>query len=269
MRKLPEEVAMQVSGQGWDLFWENITSYKKTLSFQLDTLPGQVIIKKWELEKTFNDMGHAVQLEQALADEFLLDLSSTGSKEVLLTINPNKLTYSEGFARSGAININPKSIVLYGPQSTLDQIADTTEITITDSSFSDEYDEEFEITELFDFHNITSNVSSGSVNVIFRVSELMPKQFNLDITMINYDPKDSLYVIPDERIKLNCLIPEGTTVDPSGFEVILDLEHNKFEVDTMLAAQLVVIPKFVQYPKLLDSMVLIQLTKNKKLDNTP
>ncbi len=248
---------MQVTGQGWDLFRESITIYNKELSFDIENVPGTLELKKWQLEKKFNDQSHKIVLEQALADVITVQFDTIVSKHIELYVSPEILRsqIKANHIVNSVIKIEPSHILIQGPKAIMDTVPDSISLVLPDFNINGEYDEEVDL-PLAKYRFVTSEI--GSSNVRFEVSKQQSYTLKVPITLSSEGFRDSSVVSNPWTTNIDFLGLESVNYQPKDFVIDARIP-NKFREGDTSQVQLRIIqkPEFTSIQRLYDSTVTI------------
>lgn len=142
---LPNEIYLNVSGNGWDLF-------RKTLGFRLPELviplerPTEIRkIVGSTLSPLLDDQLDGLQINYILIDTLRIQLDYKGARTIKLIPDVTKASFRKGFGRISPITILPDSVTFEGPKSLLQDRRDSITLPVTARELDESYREEVEI----------------------------------------------------------------------------------------------------------------------------
>ncbi len=206
VKDLPKSAKMEVNGFGWDLLrW----------SFGIGLEPMTLIPENYDQNSTsLNNYRNSiteklgqVKLNKFINDSIYLDFDKKIEKKLSLSIDESSLNLKEGFRILDSIRIVPDSVSLQGPKSILENLRDNFSISLPDRQISQDFDEQVEL----DFKsNPLISLGRESVNVYFKVEQILEKKISLPIRKLNF---------PDYE----------ATIEPSSVELNYKVSKSKFE----------------------------------------
>jgi YbbR domain-containing protein len=145
VESLPEQVRVNVSGLGWDLF-------RKSLGFNLPILslpvekPAEVkkIVASTLIPEFTSQLG-GLKINFIATDTLRLNIDERFQRKFQLSADISGLRFREGYGISGPIKILPDTVTLAGPKKILQKHPDTVVIKVVSGSLRESLKDEFEI----------------------------------------------------------------------------------------------------------------------------
>lgn len=185
VKQLPEHVALNITGSGWDLL-------RKSLGFKISPL--QISLEKpVETHKippssilplALAQMGQT-KINHVGSDTLFLQIEPRRSKTIRLAINPRRLRFELGFGLSSEIKLSPDSVLIEGPQSFIEQVSDTLVLPFTPGRISQNVKAELDI---HDKSDETIQVKPATAIVSFEVDELKDVTMPIRIVVLPASP---------------------------------------------------------------------------------
>ncbi len=142
---LPDQVNLNVSGNGWELLRKSIGYRLPVLSISLDKpievkkIPGSTL-----LPLVSGQLG-SLQINYLVGDTLSLQIDLKDSHKFKLVADLSKISYKEGFGRISPIVILPDSVEVTGPKSVLHNFPDTVVLTLSENKLNQNFREELEV----------------------------------------------------------------------------------------------------------------------------
>jgi hypothetical protein len=185
VKRLPENVRLNITGSGWDLLRKSLGFKVVPLSVPLDH-PTEIlkIPPANVLSLAAAQMGQT-RVNHVASDTLILSIEPRKSKKVKLAVNQNQLRFELGFGRSSPIVILPDSVLVEGPSSILMKMPDSILLPFSSGRVSHNVKEELEITQP---EGATIQITPHAASVMFEVSELIDVRRKLKVLVIPSPP---------------------------------------------------------------------------------
>jgi hypothetical protein len=166
---LPQQVTLNISGNGWDLFRKYFGLKVPTLVIHLDK-PEVKQIAGASLQATLGSQLANLQINFVVTDSLHLYLDEKISKKFKIAADVSGISYKKGFGRISPVVILPDSVELIGPKSLLKKMPDFILLKLIEKRVDENLREQAEIV-LPSSEYITRN--PPVVEVMFEVGEMM------------------------------------------------------------------------------------------------
>nr|MCU0470480.1 hypothetical protein [Arcicella sp.] len=111
-----------------------------------------------------------VKVNYVVADRFDLEFDRKISKEFIVRVDSTSIPLKERYVISSLINVNPRKVVLEGPESTLENMGNTIHVKVPGKRLQDNFDDEIKLPIP---PNSLIKPNKDRVAVSFEVSELL------------------------------------------------------------------------------------------------
>lgn len=211
---LPQEVSINVSGNGWDLF-------RKSVGFQLPQLKIQLLrpteVKKIvasSLTPSFSEqLGAGLQINYIVSDTLRLQIDELDTHKFRLVADISQVSFKDGYGRISPIVILPDSVKLQGAKSLLHQLPDSIVLVLPKANLDERFRKEVEIA-IPNAEMIERNPTVASV--MFEVGSLSHIETYISLKVSNVSAKVSFV----DSVKVNVRIPK--------------IQEEKFKEDQLL-----------------------------------
>lgn len=167
---LPEKIAVNVSGNGWDLLRKSLSLYKTPIQYAITKPLKTKFLNTGMLTDSIEEYIQDVKVNYVVADRFELEFERKVQKDFTLKVDSLHIPLKEHYVVSSVINLNPKMVMIEGPESILKAMDSTIYIKIPGKKIKDNFDEEIGLPFA---KNSMLKVSKKKVNVSFEVEELL------------------------------------------------------------------------------------------------
>lgn len=207
-KALPEEVNINVKGNGWDLLRSGRYGLKRpSLVIPLER-PGEVkkIVCSTLPPLLASQLGR-LQINYLVTDTLFLEIEPKDFHKFKAIINEKSISYREGYGRISPIVILPDSVQLVGPKSLLHDLPDSIVLTYSGNKISGNFRESIEVVTV----NEMIKRDPPVVEVMFEVGEviLVNRKVKLDILK----PSFGQVSLSSDSVSYQVRIPKGRVSD--------------------------------------------------------
>lgn len=220
VKPLPEEIKLNVSGLGWDLFRKSAGLKVPPLHIPLENPSEVKKIVGATLPPLFSGQMEGLQINFVITDTLHLQIDPKVRKRVTLQVDSVEQYVRAGYGISGPIVITPDTAWLEGPQSQVAAVSDNVLLKPDATNLDEPFDESVAV-------NLSSNLIQAdppTVRVSIPVSKLVQKRDSALLTLVNI-PKGLKTVAEIDKIHYRFDVPADLQNNPTGkVEAVLDLE---------------------------------------------
>ena len=197
---LPNEVFMNVSGNGWDIM-------RKSLGFNLPEMniplerPTEVRKIVGSTLPTLLDgqMGN-LRINHVVTDTLYVAVDPKENRRIKVTVDPDQFLFAGRFGRLSPIVVLPDSISIEGPKSLVDKVPDAIALDLMEEKINKDFRKEVEVI-IPDGDRIIKN--PAVVEVIFEVVEWIEVSRRVKLEIENAPAANRLNLVKDS---VSCLI---------------------------------------------------------------
>jgi hypothetical protein len=203
---LPEQVQLNLTGSGWDLF-------RKSLRFRVEPLV-IALEKPSETKKippaTILPMAAVLlgdtRVNHVANDTLHLHIEPRQMRSVAVALNPKRLRFELGFGLSSGIEINPNAVQVEGPVSVLAKMPDTLWLPFNPGRLSKQVKTDVEIDPA---GNKSLRLNPATVTVRFDVDELKDVTRTVRVVVLPANPYR--FQMLTDSVRLVLRIPASQT----------------------------------------------------------
>ncbi|MBL7872838.1 MAG: hypothetical protein JNM78_14575 [Cyclobacteriaceae bacterium] len=199
---LPNEVSLNVSGNGWDLFRKSIGFKLPELRIVLQRPTDVKKIVASSLMPSFSEqVGNALQINYIINDTLRLQIEELDTHKYKLVADLSHISFPEGYGRISPVVILPDSVRLQGAKSLLHQLSDSIILVLPNATLSERLHKEIEIS----IPNADAIEKKPKVaSVMFEVGPMSLFEFYASVEVLHSSAKVSIA----DSVRVNVRIPK-------------------------------------------------------------
>ncbi|MBK5277324.1 MAG: hypothetical protein JJE09_00525 [Bacteroidia bacterium] len=143
--KLPREINLNVSGNGWELFRKSFGLNLPALNIDLDKPADVKKIPASTLLPLIAGQIGSLKINYVVVDTLFLQIDLKDSHKFRLVADLSGVSFKKGFGRLSQVVILPDSVKIEGPKSILHSFPDSIVLPISKNKISEHFREEFEV----------------------------------------------------------------------------------------------------------------------------
>jgi hypothetical protein len=220
VKPLPEEIKLNVSGLGWDLFRKSAGLKVPPLRIPLENPSEVKKIVGATLPPLFSGQMEGLQINFVITDTLHLQIDPKIRKRVQVGVDSAEQYVRSGYGISGPVGIEPDTVWLEGPQSLVATVPDKVLLKLDVDSLDDPFNESVAVNVLSD----RILVDPPAVQVSIPVGRLVQRRDSAALFIVNI-PKGLKTIAGIKKIHFRYEIPDGLQNNQNGqVEAVLDLE---------------------------------------------
>jgi hypothetical protein len=204
VKSLPEQVRMNVTGNGWDLFKRSTGVKVGSLEIPLERPSDVKKIVGGTLPIIFSNQIDGLEINFVLTDTLYLDLEPKSGKWIKLAMDSIELNLRKGFGLSSEISIAPDSVFIEGPQRLINAFEEPVKLRLQQRNIDEPFTEDVEI--VIPSSNVIKR-DPPTVSVKFDVERLVNIQDSVLIAVENVPP--TVAFIEERYIPVTVAVPQN------------------------------------------------------------
>ncbi len=233
---LPSEVAINVSGVGWNLLRNNLGIKTSPLLIPLENPSEIKTLSAISLPSLISDQISEFQLNYVLTDTLYINLDRRTRKSFALAVDSLSIPLEEGYQVSSPVRVSPDSVVYEGPRSYLESLPSTMMISLGDDPISETFNQNISVP----VPEKVLGVDPPIVQVAFNVDEYVDEVVEVPLQLINLQTRDSLRSNRLVQVSYTVQSSRAEDIGPEDFTIIGDLSG--------LSTDSTVRPRLTYYP---------------------
>lgn len=224
--ELPDNIQVNVSGLGWNLFRNSLGIKVTPLRIVLDNPTEVRKITGAGLPALISDQMSEVQLNYVLTDTLYVNIDEKIRRSFPIKIDSAHISLEKNYRINNSIRYTPDSVILEGPQSIISGMPDTLAVNIPQTGIDDDYKEDVPVNTP---NNTLIKRNPPTVNVTFGVEEFVKLKANVPLKAENF-PENGLAYIEANDVPVEFFVAQSKRdqVKTEDFTAIVDYnELNK------------------------------------------
>ena len=222
---LPQNVRLNVTGNGWELF-------KRSTGVKLDPLeiplerPGDVKkIVGSGLKFSFTNQLNGLEINHVLSDTIYLDLEPKAERWIKLAIDSIQYNIKKSYGLTSEVAVMPDSTLITGPKRIVEKIREPVMLNIPQRNIDEYYMRDIQIE--IPFQDVIT-LQPEAVSVMFNVEEMRTMQDSISLVIENIPPSVS-GVVNSGKIPVVFSVPESfvARMNIDSLKAVLDLRNFK------------------------------------------
>lgn len=222
---LPDNVRLNVTGNGWELFKRSTGVKLNPLEIPLER-PGEVKkIVGSGLKFSFTNQLNGLEINHVLSDTIYLDLEPKVGRWIKLGVDSIQYNIKAGYGLASEIAVIPDSTYIEGPERLVQRIREPVKLNIPQRNIDEHFVEKIEVELPYD-EVITRH--PPAVEVMFNVEEMITVQDSIPLALENIPPSVS-EVMNAGKIAVRLSVPERFVgqLRTDSVKAVLDLRNFK------------------------------------------
>lgn len=217
-RQLPQNLLINVRGNGWDLFRKYFGVRLPVLVIPLERPAETKKIVASTLPALIASQLNGIQINFIVMDTLRLQIENKARKTVKIVANIEQVTFRNNEGRVGPVEISPDTVEVTGPATLVEQLPDTLVVSVPSTRAGSNFREGLEVN--FINQEFTKR-NPPVVEVSFPIGEMVTvsKEVVLKIdkfpwgTIVEYDSVDASFLVPSsmtgdfDNLRLQAVIP--------------------------------------------------------------
>lgn len=242
VKPLPEDIKLNVTGLGWDLFRKSAGLKVPPLRIPLENPSEVKKIVGATLPALFSGQMEGLQINFVITDTLHLQIDPKIRKRIRIRVDSVEQYIRAGYGLSGEVTVVPDTVWLEGPQSQVIRVPDNFQLKPEVSNIDEPFDELVAVT----VSGSLIQVEPSAVRVGIPVSELVQRSDSAKLTIVNI-PRGLRTMAAISKIHFRYDVPANLQSNQVGqVEAVLDLEGLP-KGTHKLVPRLVNLPPFVHH----------------------
>lgn len=219
MDKLPDEVQINISGIGWNIFRKTFSFGLTPIRIHLESPATTAKLVGAALLANINDQLPQFQVNYVISDTLNLNIEPKSSKNFAVYIDSLSIDLKEDFRMTSQIMTDADSVTLSGPKSIIMKLPDSLPLGISEQAIDKDFEEAIKFT-IRGYQQSLLEVVPEEIVVQFDVEEFVTVSYKVKLTKVE-DLEVDIYSM-DSMINVVYSIPRSAqaTIDKSEIAVV-------------------------------------------------
>jgi hypothetical protein len=239
VKPLPEEVVVNVTGQGWKLLRKSLKVEVQPAEIYIRNLPRNNYLLGSALRPALVNAMDGLELKFVVTDTLFFNFNARVTRRVPLKLDPKQRVTDDKHAILRPVAITPDSITFRGPSSMVDSLPDPflLRLPITNLTESAKIDVPIE----YDNKSLVkADISEATVSV--RIRPLQQRELQVIPELVNVPLRTNVTLRPQVvLIRYLALEDSGSVINADAFKAVVDFSRYNRQDST-------VVPELVQKP---------------------
>jgi len=221
---LPDELSINVTGMGWDLFRRSAGLRVSPLVIPLERPASVKKIVGSTLPALFSGQLEGLQLNFVLNDTVYVNIEPKARRWVSLRIDSIEQYIRQGYGITGPVSVIPDSVLVEGPVGMVADLSEPVSVKLNTANIDDDFEDEIDPS----FSTPLITASPSQVSISFPVEEFVELTDSIHLELVNL-PSSAQPEMQIEKLPVTLSIPRSrasgiawdsirAVVDLSGFE---------------------------------------------------
>jgi len=239
----PNEVAVNVTGGGWQLFKRTISLDSDPVFMEPENPVQTQFFTAANLLPLFSNQLGDLNINYIATDTVFFKVEPYDDRKLAIQLDSGSLELKEDFYITSSIEIDPDSVIFHGPESYVKKLPEVFVVSLSEKNISGAYDEELSL-DLFSPSLIKKNPEV--IRVTFESEEFVNIELALDIEKVNFPP-DSTVFIDQKEVQTVALVQRSfrNKIEKGDFLIIADLKY-MHTVDSTITLEVMDQPDYVK-----------------------
>lgn len=193
MDKLPDEVQINISGIGWNIFRKTFSFGLNPIRIHLETPAATRKMMGTALLANINDQLPQFQVNYVISDTLYLNIEPKTSRTFRVYIDSLTIDLKNNYRITSVINTDPDSVSISGPQSIIKQLPANLPLRINEQKIDESLDEAIRF-EIRGYQQSLIEVTPEDIDVQFNVEEFVSISDQVEIADLD-EFEENIYVI--------------------------------------------------------------------------
>lgn len=247
LRPLPEEVVLDVTGQGWRLLRSSLGLDVRPAELNLRNLPAATFLTGSSLRPLLSNVLDGVQLNFVVTDTLYFRFDYRVERTIRVAVDTAALTLVENHVLVPPVAVEPATVTFRGPASLVDSLPDPFVVPAPTRRLSGAYETTIPL-PIPNPELVRANVPE--VRVQLNVAPLVFEERQVEPGLVNFPLNQTFVMRPaSATLRYNFVKGTGRLIDRELFVVVLDYSQYNPQDST-------IVPTIVQQPPHLRGLTL-------------
>ncbi len=245
VEKLPSNIKIEITGNGWDLFRKYFNVNVPPFSIELPNPDKQKYLLSSAYRRSLSEILEPTNLSAILTDTLKFNIDKIVTEEFKIRLDTSQLTLAPHFQFADSIYIEPILVQVKGPESKINVLKDSLYISIEEDGLKQSYDQLMPL-ELSEELTPFISLDPKSVHVKFDLVEFIEGNKRIPVEQKNFPNNVSI----DGEIKsilLNYRVDERRVSDLQEIELVGIIDYyQRNKDDSTVQIEIPDLPDYIE-----------------------
>ncbi|CAN5762942.1 hypothetical protein BH24BAC1_BH24BAC1_12550 [soil metagenome] len=240
IRPLPEEVVINVTGQGWRLLRKSLGIEVKPAEINLRNLPAATYLTGTSLRPTIIGMLDGLLLNFVVTDTLFFRFDYRSERTIPIDVDTTGTGPAENHVILPPVQVEPATVTFRGPASIIDSLPEPYVVRLPPRRLSSNFETTVPLEVVVNRELVKANVAE--VQVRLEVSPLVQEELQVEPGLVNF-PQNQSFVMRPASATVRYSFPRGLgrQINRDLFVVVLDFSRYNAQDST-------IVPTLVEAP---------------------
>lgn len=179
---LPDQLSVNVTGMGWDLFKWSAGLQVSPLVIPLERPSSVKKIVGSTLPALFSEQLEDLRINFVVNDTVYVNIEPKGKRWMSVVIDSVQQFVRSGYGITSPVIFSPDSVLVEGPEASVARLKEPVRLELDQRNIDDDYDEEIEVSLAAEDH---FTVTPPAVNISFSVEEFVVVRDSVKLVLVN------------------------------------------------------------------------------------
>uniref|UniRef100_UPI0040575A1B hypothetical protein n=1 Tax=Roseivirga sp. TaxID=1964215 RepID=UPI0040575A1B len=229
--ELPDRIALEVTGGGWDLMTRSFGFGMEPLIIELEDPLKENYKVAAALRQEIAPLIDPVQITYILADTIKFNIDILGRREIEVALDSTSLSFEPNLRKTSNIELTPSKITVKGAKSVIDTIQSPYFLRLGDEAVGKNVNQNVPLTGMTS-ELVKTNVDQ--VNVTFEVTEFLQLSREVELKKLNFNGRAVSINPTNVKVYYEWNSKLSQQADSIAFDLIVDFRKLQKNDSTIL-----------------------------------
>ncbi|NHE59069.1 YbbR-like domain-containing protein [Cyclobacterium plantarum] len=242
---VPREIRISINGNGWDLLKRHFKMGVTEFEIWLEEPSRQPYLLTSDIESQLSEHIASTNLVDIVQDTLFYQIDKIVSKRIQLVADTTENTLAENHAFASAIEIEPKTVMVTGPISIIEQLEGKLRVPLGERNIEDDFSRLLPL-ELDRELDRYLSLDEETAQISFMVEEFLENTLQLEINKL-YFPNNVDINSDITEVRVNLYVKESRLEDFQNLELAATLNYNnRNREDSTISVSLNTAPDYIR-----------------------
>ena len=242
---LPEEVKVDVSSGGWNLFRRTLWFSVTPITISLDNPTDIKFLTRSSILPIVTDHLNDLEINYLLTDTLFINVEKKVRKQVNIKVDSANISVDQNYRIISPISIDPDTVSMYGPVSIINSLEDEYYVMPSENRINEDLKEEVSIP--LPYPDLMQSVPS-EVTLSFEVERFDRDRIRVPVEKLNF-PENPDFQLGDSLVTISYLVRRDLKEEFKTTDFGITVDYNMINEEDST-----VIPILIYFPEILENV---------------